>query len=73
MRLVFGLLGLLALAGASGAATPKQGGDWTRFGYDAQRSSSGPAATGITAANVGRLVRQRVELDGTVDGSSVSF
>ena len=71
MRLVFALLGLLALAGASGAATTKQGGDWTRFGYDAQRSSSGPAATGITAANVRRLVRQRVELDGTVDSSPI--
>ena len=71
MRLVFALLGLLALAGASGAATTKQGGDWTRFGYDAQRSSSGPAVTGITAANVRRLVRQRVELDGTVDSSPI--
>ena len=71
MRSVLVLAGLLLLAGASGAATPKQGGDWTRFGYDAQRSSSGPAVTGITAANVRRLVRQRVQLDGTVDASPI--
>src|SRR5207244_5731456 len=43
------------------------GGDWPRFGYDAARHDSGPAATGITAANVGSLKRQAVELDGTVD------
>ena len=71
MRLVLAALAVLLLAGASGAATPKQGGDWTRFGYDARRSSSGPAATGIMAANVRRLVRQRVELDGTVDASPI--
>ena len=71
MRVVFAALAVLLLAGASGAATRKQGGDWTRFGYDAQRSSSGPAATGITAANVRRLVRRRVVLDGTVDSSPI--
>ena len=71
MRVVLAALAVLLLAGASGAATRKQGGDWTRFGYDAQRSSSGPAVTGITAANVRRLVRQRVVLDGTVDSSPI--
>ena len=43
------------------------GGDWGRFGYDAARHNSGPAATGITAASVGSLKRQAVRLDGTVD------
>jgi len=47
------------------------GGDWTRFGYDAARSSSGPARTGITAANLGSLRRQRVALDGTADSSPI--
>jgi outer membrane protein assembly factor BamB len=47
------------------------GGDWTRFGYDAARHNSGPAATGITADNVQSLTRQRVELDGTVDSSPI--
>ena len=65
------LVALLALGGSSGTAATKAGGDWTRFGYDAARSSSGPAATGITAANAGKLVRQRVVLDGTVDSSPI--
>ena len=47
------------------------GGDWPRFGYDAARHDSGPVATGITAANVGSLKRQAVELDGTVDSSPI--
>src|ERR671934_52806 len=49
----------------------KSGGDWTRFGFDAARHNAGPAATGITAANVGSLVRQRVELGGTADSSPI--
>jgi outer membrane protein assembly factor BamB len=47
------------------------GGDWTRFGYDAARRDAGPRSTGITAANVGRLRRLRVALDGTVDSSPI--
>jgi outer membrane protein assembly factor BamB len=47
------------------------GGDWTRFGYDAARHNSGPAATGITAKTVGTLKRQTVQLDGTVDSSPI--
>ena len=64
---------LLVAAGstASTAESAKRGGDWTRFGYDAARSSSGPRATGITASNVYRLRRQRVVLDGTVDSSAI--
>src|SRR5215218_7237192 len=54
-----------------GGAAIRAGGDWTRFGYDAARHNSGPASTGITAANVGRLRRQRVALDGTVDSSPI--
>jgi hypothetical protein len=45
--------------------------DWTRFGWDARRSSDDPNATGITAANVGSLVRQQVHLPGTVDSSAI--
>src|SRR5437763_43509 len=45
--------------------------DWTRFDYDAKRSGVYPYASGITAANAGRLQRQRVELDGTVDSSPI--
>jgi outer membrane protein assembly factor BamB len=58
--------------GSSAAGVPSSGGaDWTRFGYDARRSSDDPDATGITAANVGSLVRQQVQLPGTVDGSAL--
>ncbi len=65
-------LSFVTVAGsASAVESAKKGGDWTRFGYDAARSSSGPAATGITAANVGTLRRQRVVLDGTVDSSPI--
>jgi hypothetical protein len=45
--------------------------DWTRFGWDARRSNDDPHATGITAANVGSLVSQQVQLPGTVDSSPI--
>ena len=45
--------------------------DWTRFGWDAGRSSSATDETGITAANVATLRRQQVALDGTVDASPI--
>jgi outer membrane protein assembly factor BamB len=70
---------VIGLAAACGGASPhapatrtiRAGGDWTRFGYDAARRDVGPASTGITAANVGRLRRQRVLLPGTVDSSPI--
>ena len=45
--------------------------DWTRFGWDAGRSSASADPTGITAGNVATLRRQQVLLDGTVDGSAI--
>ena len=60
---------LLAALVLAAAAPPNV--DWTRFGYTASRTSSGPAATGITAAGVGKLRRQAVRLDGTVDASPI--
>jgi outer membrane protein assembly factor BamB len=62
---------LAAASSASAKQAAPHGGDWTRFGYDAARSSSGPRATGITAGNVDRLARTRVVLDGTVDSSPI--
>jgi outer membrane protein assembly factor BamB len=47
------------------------GHDWTRFGWDASRSSAATAPTGITAGNVAALRRQQVVLDGTVDASAI--
>jgi hypothetical protein len=67
----------LAVAAAAGAAAQQEaaivraGGNWTRFGYDAARHNAGPARTGITRANVGRLRRQRVSLGGTADSSPI--
>jgi outer membrane protein assembly factor BamB len=52
---------------AAGPAPPT----WSRFGYDAQRSNRASATTGITAANVSRLVRHKVELGGIVDSSPI--
>jgi len=45
--------------------------DWPEFGLDPQRTSVSLAATGITAANVGHLRRQRIDLPGTVDSSPI--
>src|SRR5712671_7618856 len=45
--------------------------DWTRFGWNASRSSAATDQTGITAANVSTLRRQQVALDGTVDASAI--
>jgi hypothetical protein len=69
------LAGVLAAGCGAGerpsAPAAKLGGDWTRFGYDAARHDAGPARTGVTAANVRRLRRQRVVIDGTVDASPI--
>lgn len=51
--------------------SPAPGADWTKFGFDAARSGVGPRRTGITAANVGTMERQRIELPGTVDSSPI--
>ena len=65
------LVVLAALAVAAFARSGTSGGlDWTRFGYDAARHDAAPGS-GITAANVTRLVRHRVVLDGTVDSSPI--
>ena len=68
-------LGVATACGGSqatgGGVAARAGGDWTRFGYDAARHNAGPARTGITAADVGRLHRQQVRLPGTVDSSPI--
>jgi outer membrane protein assembly factor BamB len=66
-RLVALLLGVLAVVFAASAAA----GDWPQFGYDSTRANSPSASTGITAANVGKLVRQQVKLDGVVDSNAI--
>jgi outer membrane protein assembly factor BamB len=68
---VIALSAVLTAATVALGGAAHQGGDWTRFGYDAARHNSGPAQTGITAASVGALKRQAVQLDGTVDSSPI--
>ena len=61
-----------ASSGVAGARRTLRGGtDWTRFGFDAARHDAGPAHTGITAKNAGRLRRQQVRLPATVDSSPI--
>ncbi len=71
---------LLLAAGAQALAQPLRlnrvavglsSPGWSRFGYDAARRNAGPAATGITAANVGRLAHRRLAIGGTVDSSPI--
>ena len=59
---------LLVAAGGHGA---EAGNDWTRFGWNAARTSAPPFATGITATKLHTLVRRQVQLDGTVDSSPI--
>jgi len=57
-------------SGAAGVRSSASA-DWTRFGYDASRSSDDPSSTGVTAANVASLVRHQVNVPGTVDSSAI--
>jgi outer membrane protein assembly factor BamB len=69
--LSLGVVSACAGSQASEQAAIRAGGDWTRFGFDAARHNAGPARTGITEANIGRLRRQQVRLPGTVDSSPI--
>jgi outer membrane protein assembly factor BamB len=51
------------------AATRSASGDWTRFGYDAQRT--GVAPSGPSASAVAGLSARTVDLPGTVDSSPI--
>ena len=53
------------------AVAPATHQDWPRFGRDVGRSSASEVSTGIGASNVASLVRQQVELPGTVDASAI--
>src|SRR5207302_8250332 len=66
-RLVVVVLLLAPAAFAASAAA----GAWPQFGFDSARSNTPSAATGLTASNVARLVRQQVKLDGIADSNAV--
>ncbi len=61
------------VAGLAFCVVPRTVGaqDWTRFGWDAARSSAPSTPMGITAGNVASLRRQRIPIDGTVDASAI--
>lgn len=64
--------GAKALAASAKVSTGKGlHHDWTRFGWDPQRSSAPAVDVGITAARIKALKRQQVRLDGTVDSSPI--
>ena len=63
-------LGAAILVTSTGHAAAG-GSDWTRFGWNAARTSASTVPTGITAANVKKLVKRTVQLDGTVDSSAI--
>src|SRR5581483_23151 len=65
------LLSALVVLALPGASTSAAGpGDWGRFGYGASRANVSPDAT-ITAANVSKLKRTQVKVDGTIDSSPI--
>jgi outer membrane protein assembly factor BamB len=64
------VLAVLALGGGSSSAAGG-GSDWPGFNFDAARHGVGAASTGITAANVGRLRQQQVQVGGTVDSAPI--
>src|SRR5438045_671155 len=68
----FGAYALVAMCLLSAARQPAGGThDWTRFGWDAGRSSASTGVAGIDAAQLSSLRRQDVALDGTVDASPI--
>jgi hypothetical protein len=78
---LFAPLLVALVAAASHAPAPGTGGrapraaatltEWPAFGLDPQRSDATNAATGITAADVGKLRDRRVTVPGTVDSSPI--
>ena len=66
---LFLLLGLSVAITAAPLSAPAQ--SWPMFGGNLQSTSANSGDTGITAANVSRLSRRQVQLDGLVDASAI--
>src|SRR5262249_45799118 len=60
------LLAWVPAAARPAASTP----EWPLYGYDSGRRNVSPDAR-LTAANVGKLHRHQIRLDGTVDSSPI--
>jgi outer membrane protein assembly factor BamB len=65
------LLSIFAAAICLSAAAQRASGDWPQFGWDLVSSSAPTYTTGITAANIDKLTRRQVTLDGTVDSAAI--
>jgi PQQ-like domain len=65
------LIACVTLSFGGGAAAASAGTDWPMFGFGSARNGVGPASTGITAANLGSLRRQQVQVGGTIDSSPI--
>ncbi|TAN04786.1 MAG: hypothetical protein EPN36_06980 [Rhodanobacteraceae bacterium] len=61
-------LAAVAVASPSRAAAHQ---DWPMFGWDVGRSSAPDVSMGVTANDLGKLQRQQVRIDGTVDASAI--
>ena len=63
------LFGASVSAAVCAQGLPAQ--DWPMFGGNVESTSANATPTGITAANVTRLARRAIKLDGTVDASAI--
>src|ERR1700691_4293243 len=71
LRRLIVLVSVLTGLGVQVPSGQEVGKDWTQFGWDLASSSASTVPTGITAANIGSLVRRQINLDGTVDASAI--
>jgi outer membrane protein assembly factor BamB len=69
-KLIVVLAAVAAVTTASSATGGSTNADWGRFGIDASRSDVSPDTT-ISAANISKLHRLRVAVDGTIDSSPI--
>lgn len=60
-------------SGSAALSSAAASADWLQFGDDAQSSGVGPADTGITAANAGRLRLRQARIDGVADSAPVAL
>jgi len=54
-----------------GVCAVLQAQDWPTFGWDVARTSAPGMPVGLNADQIGTLVRQQVQLDGTVDSTAI--
>ncbi|MEA2351783.1 MAG: hypothetical protein QOJ14_197 [Thermoleophilaceae bacterium] len=65
------LCGVVVAAATAPAAAIAARHDWTRFGFDAARSSYSKAVARIKGGDIEKLVRRDVAVPGTVDSSPI--